>query len=106
VLIFSHGFGGCAKQSTFLTEALAAHGYCVFAPNHTDARCGGGRPGLAGDRRSRSAIRCRWSDETFADPDDIRAIQQALVTSPAFPVVSTSPSWGTSVTRYVDMTVF
>ena len=43
VLIFSHGFGGCAKQSTFLTEALAAHGYWVFAPNHKDARCGRGR---------------------------------------------------------------
>src|SRR4030095_14171612 len=45
VLIFSHGFGGCAQQSKFLTEALAADGYWVFAPNHKDARCNGGTSG-------------------------------------------------------------
>src|SRR5262245_49275084 len=46
VIIFSHGFGGCGTQSKFLTQALAEHGYWVFAPNHRDARCGpGGRGG-------------------------------------------------------------
>src|SRR5262245_15676254 len=40
VIIFSHGFGGCATQSRFLTEALAERGYWVFAPNHKDASCG------------------------------------------------------------------
>ena len=84
VLIFSHGFGGCAQQSTFLTEALAAHGYWVFAPNHKDARCNGGtssggRPAAPfGDPQS-------WTDQSFVDRrDDIRAIQQAIATSPEF----------------------
>jgi predicted dienelactone hydrolase len=84
VLIFSHGFGGCAVQSKFLTEALAAHGYWVFAPNHKDARCGG-----AGSRPSRPSERFgdpqSWSDRSFVDRrDDIRAIQQALATSLEF----------------------
>jgi dienelactone hydrolase len=81
VLIFSHGFGGCAVQSKFLTEALAAHGYWVFAPNHKDARCGGARSG-----RSRPDTPFRepeqWSDQSFVNRrDDIRAIQQALATA-------------------------
>jgi len=85
VLIFSHGFGGCAKQSTFLTEALAAHGYWVFAPNHKDARCGRGLSGAWGRPQQPFGDPLRWSDKTLADRrDDIRAIQQALATSPEF----------------------
>lgn len=42
VLIFSHGLHGCDVQSRFLTQALAAAGYLVFAPNHRDASCHGG----------------------------------------------------------------
>jgi len=85
VLIFSHGFGGCAKQSTFLTEALAAHGYWVFAPNHKVARCGRGQSGGSGRPQEPFGDPRRWSDKTFADRrDDIRAIQQALATSPEF----------------------
>jgi dienelactone hydrolase len=81
VLIFSHGFGGCAMQSKFLTAALAAHGYWVFAPNHKDARCGGAR---SGGGRPDAPFREpeQWSDRSFADRrDDIRAIQQALATT-------------------------
>jgi dienelactone hydrolase len=84
VLIFSHGFGGCAKQSTFMTEVLAAHGYWAFAPNHKDARCGGAR---SGGGRSEAPFRQpqSWSDRSFVDRrDDIRAIQHALATSPEF----------------------
>ena len=84
VLIFSHGFGGCATQSKFLTEALAAHGYWVFAPNHKDARCGGAR---SGGGRPDAPFRepQNWSDKSFIDRrDDVRAIQDALATSPEF----------------------
>jgi predicted dienelactone hydrolase len=84
VLIFSHGFGGCAVQSKFLTAALAAHGYWVFAPNHKDARCGGAR---AGGGRPDAPFRKpeEWSDKSFVDRrDDIRAIQAALSTSSDF----------------------
>ena len=41
LVLFSHGLGGCALQSTFLTEELARHGYVVAAPDHADAAtCG------------------------------------------------------------------
>ena len=47
VIVFSHGFHGCATQSTFLMKALAAHGYWVFAANHHDAwRAGRCREGV------------------------------------------------------------
>jgi len=35
VLIFSHGFGGCATGVSYLMKALAKHGYWVFAPQQT-----------------------------------------------------------------------
>jgi len=37
LVLFSHGLGGCALQSTYLTEELARHGYVVAAPDHADA---------------------------------------------------------------------
>jgi predicted dienelactone hydrolase len=40
LVLFSHGLDGCGAQSEFLTEALAAHGYVVAAPDHADATCG------------------------------------------------------------------
>ena len=42
IVVFSHGFHGCATQSRFLMTALAAAGYLVVAPNHRDATCNGG----------------------------------------------------------------
>jgi predicted dienelactone hydrolase len=42
LILFSHGFMGCPKQSSFLTKALADHGYIVVAPRHKDATCGDG----------------------------------------------------------------
>jgi dienelactone hydrolase len=40
LVLFSHGWGGCALQSIFLTEELARAGYVVAAPDHADATCG------------------------------------------------------------------
>lgn len=48
IIVFSHGFGGCNTQSTFLMEALAQAGYLVLAPNHKDARR---RNALQGEER-------------------------------------------------------
>lgn len=65
LVLFSHGHHGCATQSKFLMEALAAHGYWVFAPNHQDASC---------DRRrfqastKRSALSASASVPSFRDP--------------------------------------
>jgi predicted dienelactone hydrolase len=39
LILFSHGFGGCAQQSRTLTQALANAGYAVLAPNHKDKGC-------------------------------------------------------------------
>jgi predicted dienelactone hydrolase len=39
LILFSHGFGGCAQQSSTLTQALADAGYAVLAPNHKDEGC-------------------------------------------------------------------
>ena len=77
IIVFSHGFGGCATQSRFLTEALAERGYWVFAPNHKDARCGQG----GGSARPEEPFGepGKWSDGTFADRrDDVRAVLQAI----------------------------
>jgi dienelactone hydrolase len=35
VVVFSHGFGGHRRQSTFLCTHLASHGYAVAAMDHT-----------------------------------------------------------------------
>lgn len=79
VIVFSHGFHGCATQSTFLMKALAAHGYWVFAANHHDAVCNGGESRL----RDRPASSFRkpetWNDASYRDrADDIRRLIAAL----------------------------
>ena len=69
LLIFSHGFGGCAKQSAFLTEYLADQGYIVIAPDHQDARCRGhfnGGGGLSGGMRGGTKD---WPEKPFRTPD-------------------------------------
>lgn len=35
LMVFSHGSGGLAEQSYFLTEFFASHGFVVAAPDHT-----------------------------------------------------------------------
>ena len=35
LIVFSHGYGGHRRQSTFLCTHLASHGYVVAAPDHT-----------------------------------------------------------------------
>jgi len=83
IIVFSHGYTGCATQSRFLTEALADRGYWVFAPNHKDARCGQLGGGAGPDESFREPA--KWSDQTFADRrDDVRAILQAIAGAPAY----------------------
>lgn len=78
VIVFSHGFHGCNRQSTFLTAALAQAGYAVFAPNHRDAAC---RDLRGWFRRPEAAFGSpvRWTPDTYADrADDIRHLLDAL----------------------------
>jgi predicted dienelactone hydrolase len=40
LIIFSHGYGGYAAQSIYLTEHLASHGFAVLAINHNGSTLG------------------------------------------------------------------
>ena len=85
LIIFSHGFKGCATQSRFLMEALAADGYWVFAPTHQDAACDGGGGGLF--QRPEESFRKpeQWTDATYADRgQDIRVVLSAIKQQPQF----------------------
>ena len=68
LLIFSHGFGGCAKQSAYLMKYLADHGYIVIAPDHEDARCnrGIGNGGLVQSMRQGTRD---WPERPFRNPE-------------------------------------
>lgn len=68
LLIFSHGFGGCARQSNFLMQYLADHGYIVIAPDHVDARCNRGLGGGGLLQSFRSNTR-DWPEKPFRTPD-------------------------------------
>ena len=83
VLLFSHGFRGCATQSRFLMEAFARAGYLVFAPNHRDASClRAGRPDRTGASfRTPDA----WTDAVFRDrADDLRRLRDAIAADARF----------------------
>ncbi len=79
LVIFSHGFHGCATQSRFLMRALADAGYLVFAPNHRDAVCHGGASHWY-DRPEQSFVQPQaWTDATYRDrADDLFAVVRAL----------------------------
>ena len=76
VLIFSHGFGGCATGVSYLMKALAERGYWVFAPQHRDGSCTRRAPGRP-EEPFRDAD--QWSDHTYSERrDDILALEGAL----------------------------
>jgi predicted dienelactone hydrolase len=79
VILFSHGFHGCATQSRFLMEAFASAGYIVFAPNHRDAVCHGGKAHWFS--KAKVALRKPelWNDTSYRDrADDIRRLIDAI----------------------------
>lgn len=83
IILFSHGMGGCATQSLFLTQALAEHGYWVFAPNHKDAKCINGKATGAPEQSFRDAG--KWNDQTYAPrAEDLKAIIASLHKDPNY----------------------
>ncbi len=93
LVVFSHGYTGCATQSKFLTEALARSGYLVVAPNHRDALCGG-TVGHSFTAPQESFVKDRaWSDATYRDrAADIRAVLDAVLGAKSFEGVPVDPS--------------
>ena len=83
VIVFSHGFHGCATQSRFLMEAFAKAGYLVFAPNHRDATCNGGDASWLDKPAASFKSPGAWSEATFRDrADDIRQLIAAAKADP------------------------
>jgi predicted dienelactone hydrolase len=70
LLLFSHGYGGCATQSTFLMEALANDGFWVFAPDHDDARCGHAKGDDSEFSLQPFLTPERWNDTNYIDRRD------------------------------------
>lgn len=78
LVIFSHGFHGCAGQSVFLTKAMAEAGYIVMAPEHADSSCWTGADGIA-KPEERFADYAAWTDRTHANrAADIKGLYDAL----------------------------
>lgn len=81
LVIFSHGLNGCKAQSTFLMQAIAAHGYVVVAPDHKDAMCGTGGSRDPSDHKPQKGLAnyAAWSDDTYKDrEEDIKNLYDAL----------------------------
>jgi predicted dienelactone hydrolase len=79
VIIFSHGFHGCATQSRFLMEAFASSGFLVFAPNHRDATCNDGKGSWFTKAEIPFRNPDRWTDKTYLNRgDDIRRLIGAI----------------------------
>ncbi|MFN7210520.1 MAG: alpha/beta hydrolase family protein [Aggregatilineales bacterium] len=73
LIIFSHGYGGYAGQSTFLTEHLASHGFAVIAVNHSGSARGDTDPQtgltLGWYLRPRDVLsQIAWAEAANADP--------------------------------------
>ncbi len=92
LIIFSHGLGGCGKQSSFLTSYLAENGYIVAAPDHKDARACKSLRSFEQqrelhDRTTEVPLRepAAWSDKTHADRrDDILFTLSSMLEDPQY----------------------
>ena len=86
LVLFSHGLGGCALQTLFLTEELARHGYVVAAPDHKDGVCaiGSDEHNFANMRTDQSFLEPdRWNDRSQRDRlFDLRAVINLITHDP------------------------
>jgi predicted dienelactone hydrolase len=85
VIVFSHGFHGCATQSRFLMEAFAQAGYIVFAPNHRDAACRGGKGSWSDTPAAPFKHPEAWTAASFRDrAEDVRRLIDAITNDDRF----------------------
>ena len=74
LIIFSHSYGGCSTQASFLMIELAKQGWLVMAPDHRDAQCG-----KTGNKEKQLTDPSLWYDNTFIQRrDDIRKVYRTL----------------------------
>jgi predicted dienelactone hydrolase len=84
VIVFSHGYGGSNRQSTFLMKALADAGYAVFAPNHQDAGFGSSNAKVPLPQAPFRKPNL-WTDDTYADRrNDIERLLDGLSHDPRY----------------------
>ena len=86
LVLFSHGWGGCALQSILLTEELARAGYVVAAPDHADAACaiGSGEVNLGRMRVDKSFLDpAGWNERSeIGRLHDLRAVIRLVAADP------------------------
>jgi predicted dienelactone hydrolase len=70
LVIFSHGFHGCAPQGRYLMQAFADDGYWVFAPHHKDSTCNGGKGHFWESPDVSFSDAGSWSETTHKDRHD------------------------------------
>jgi dienelactone hydrolase len=80
LIIFSHSFGGCNAQSSFLMAEFAKHGWLVMAPNHGDAKC---KLNFKGEKAITEAS--WWNDKLFLNRrDDMKRLYRNLRYEPVW----------------------
>jgi predicted dienelactone hydrolase len=80
LIFFSHSFGGCSAQSSFMMAEFAKHGWLVMAPNHADAKC-------SQNFKSEKALPVAswWNDKLFLSRrDDIKRLYRNLRYEPVW----------------------
>jgi predicted dienelactone hydrolase len=93
-LAFSHGFSGCGLSSAFFTEELAARGWIVACPDHSDSHSFARiRTGSAGNTDTRGAVDAAREitlttpaerGKYLFRPEELAAVIDGMITSPAF----------------------
>lgn len=84
IIVFSHRYRGCNTQSSFLMQALAGHGYAVFAPNHLDSECGNLQSWIPRSELPFTDPQT-WTEASYADrARDIENLLNALQHSPRY----------------------
>jgi len=80
LIIYSHSFGGCSSQASFLTSELAKQGWLVMAPDHSDSACGK----FNGKEKTLSDP-ALWDETTFLKRrDEMRRVYRTLKSDTAW----------------------
>jgi predicted dienelactone hydrolase len=86
LVLFSHGFGGCKTQSSFLMRALAERGFLVAAPDHNDNLQCKEFPTRFEDIFLKPWT---WSEGTFVERrNQLSALREALQADPTFSLLA------------------